>query len=105
MAVPPQFRTPGGLDGFRIFGLLAAAQKMRTNSYHPGRYPEVNRDAQCRQAIAALAQQPLSPDTAYVVKPALAAVIAQGPSGPGKCHNLDGFILCSAKTDFGLGPR
>jgi hypothetical protein len=92
--------TPGGMDGYRIFGLLAAAQDMRTNSYRSGRYTEINRDFHCRQAIADLATQPLSPDTAYVVTPALADVIAHGPTGPGKCHAVDGFVLCSSKLDF-----
>ncbi len=97
--------SPGDLDGFQIFGLLAARQQMRTNSYYSARYTKVNFDFHCKQAIAALAQQPLSPDTAYVVTPSLAAVIAQGPTGPGKCHEVDGFVLCSAKTDFGLSPE
>ena len=95
--------TPGAGDGFRIFGMLAVTQRMRTNSYYSGRYTEVNHDFHCRQAIATLAARPLAPDTAYVVTPAVAALIAAGPSGPGKCHEVDGFILCSAKTDFGLG--
>ena len=95
--------TPGGLDGYRIFGFLAVAQNMRTNSYRSSRYTEVNREFHCRQAIAALGEQPLSPDTAYVVTPSLAEVIAKGPTGPGKCHELDGFILCSTKVDFGAG--
>ena len=97
--------SPGGWDGFWIFGLLATQQKMRTNSYYSARYTAVNRDFHCRLAIAALAEQPLSPDTAYVVTPSLAAVIAEGPTGPGKCHQLDDFILCSVKTDFGLGAN
>ena len=54
--------TPGGLDGYRIFGFLAAAQKMRTNSYRSSRYTVLNSDFHCKQAIAALAEQPLSPD-------------------------------------------
>jgi endo-alpha-N-acetylgalactosaminidase len=51
-----------------------------------------------------LSQQPLAGDSAYVVTPQLAEVIARGPTGPGKCHDVDQFILCSTKTDFGLGP-
>jgi len=35
----------------------------------------------------------------------LASLIADGPTGPGKCHDLDGFILCSAKGVFGLTAR
>ena len=97
--------TPGGLDGYRIFGLLAAEQKMRTNSVYFSRYPTIHRDFYCKEAIAVLAERPLSPDSAYVVTPALAAVIAKGPTGPGKCHQLDNFTLCSSKTDFGLSAK
>jgi hypothetical protein len=95
--------SPGGWDGYRIFGLLAAAQGMRTNSYFSGRYTEMYRDFHCKGAIEALGQQALSPDTAYVVTPALAAAIEKGPSGPGKCHEVDGFFLCSSRLDFGAG--
>jgi hypothetical protein len=97
--------SPGGIPGYEIFGMLAAAQKMRTNSYDSARYTEVSREFHCQKAIADLSMRPLSPDSAYVVTPALAEVIALGPTGPGKCHDLDGFILCSVKSDFGLSAR
>jgi hypothetical protein len=96
--------SPGGLDGYGIFGLLAADQKMRTNSYDSARYTERSFEFHCVQSITDLAERPLSPDTAYVVTPTLAAIIANGPTGPGKCHDLDGYILCSIKSDFGLSP-
>jgi hypothetical protein len=96
--------SPGGRPGYGIFGLLAAAQKMRINSYYSARYTEVGYDYHCHQAIVDLSTKPLSPDTAYVVTPELAVMIEQGPTGPGKCHHVDEFILCSAKTDFGLNP-
>ena len=96
--------SPGGISGYGIFGLLAADQKMATNSYYSARYTEVSREFHCTQSVTDLAEKPLSPDTAYVVSPALAAIIADGPTGPGKCHDLDGFILCSTASDFGLGP-
>jgi len=96
--------TPGGEDGYRIFGFLAFRQRMATNSYYPGRYLEAKLDFHCNQAIATLATKPLAPDSAYVVTPFLASEIANGPTGPGKCHDLDGFILCSTKSDFGLSP-
>ncbi len=95
---------PFGPESYRIFGFLAARQKMRTNSYQSARYTEVARDWHCRQAVAALSEQPLSPDSAYVVTPELAGRIATGPTGAGKCHDLDRVILCSTKTDFGLSP-
>ncbi len=95
---------PLGTESYRFFGYLAAQQKMRTNSYQSARYTEVARDWHCHQAVTALSEQPLSPDSAYVVTPQLAARIAAGPTGPGKCHDLDRVILCSVKTDFGLSP-
>ncbi len=96
--------SPGGPEGYRIFGFLAIQQKMRINSYQSARYTGVAQDYHCSQAIAEVSQQPLSPHSAYVVTPEIAAAIAQGSTGPGKCHDLDHFILCSAKTDFGLSP-
>jgi Carbohydrate binding domain len=96
---------PLGTESYRTFGFLAAKQKMRTNSYQSARYTEVARDWHCHQAIAALSEEPLSPDSVYVVTPELAARIAAGPTGPGKCHDLDRVILCSTKADFGLSPE
>jgi hypothetical protein len=95
---------PLGPESYRIFGFLAVRQKMRTNSYQSARYTEVARDWHCHDAINALSEQPLPPDSAYVVTPELAARIAAGPTGPGKCHDLDRVILCSTRTDFGLSP-
>ena len=95
--------TPGGPDGFRIFGLLAVSQRMRTNSYYAARYSDASLAFHCDQAVKDLMKKPLSPDSAYVVSPSVASIIAAGPSGASACHMLDGFILCSTKTDFGLG--
>jgi hypothetical protein len=96
--------TPGGLNGYRIFGFLAMKQHLRINSYYAARYSEIKKQAQCGPDIEALSHKPLSPDSAYVVTYMLAQQIAQGPTGPGKCYNVDQFILCSPKTDFGLSP-
>jgi Family of unknown function (DUF6311) len=97
--------SPGGAYGYRTFGYLAADQKMRTNSYYTARYTGLALDYHCNQPIDQFAHQALSSDSVYVVTPAFAAQIAQGPTGEGKCHDLDGFILCSPKTDFGLSPK
>ncbi len=96
--------SPGGPEGYRIFGFLAVQQKMRINSYQSARYTGVAQDFECSQAVTQVEQQGLVPNSAYVVMPDVAAAIAQGPTGPGKCHDLDHFILCSTKTDFGLSP-
>ena len=94
--------SPGGEFGYRFFGFLAVSQKMRTNSYSSARYTEAARDRECTESITALTERKLSPDSAYVVTPSVAALIGRGPTGPGKCHYLDRFILCSSKSDFGL---
>ena len=96
--------SPGGPEGYRVFGFLAIQQKMRTNSYQSARYTGVAQDYHCSQAVSELSRQPLAPDSAYVVTPELAEAIARGSTGAGKCHDLDHFILCSTKTDFGLSP-
>jgi hypothetical protein len=97
--------SPGGLEGYRIFGVLAVQQKMRINSYQSARYSGIGVEIICgMKPIVALWERPLSPDSAYIVTPAVAAIIAEGPTGPGKCHDVDGFILCSTKSDFGLSP-
>jgi len=94
--------TPGWVPGDRIFGFLATEQKMATNSYYSARYVKKGMEYHCVNPGTDLIKAPLSPDSAYVVTPALAAEIEQNPTGQGKCHDLDGFILCLPKTDFGL---
>ncbi len=96
--------SPLGIESYRVFGFLAVKQRMRINSYQSARYTEVARDWHCHESASALSENPLPADSAYVVTPELAARIAAGPTGPGKCHDLDRTILCSSKTDFGLSP-
>jgi hypothetical protein len=93
---------PGGGDSWRVFGLLAADQGMRTNGYYAARTSLANLKFQCEELPQSFRASPLAADSAYVVNPAIAFEIARGPSGPGNCHLVDGFILCSTKTDFGL---
>ncbi len=108
LVVMPPFQcssvaSPGGEEGADIFGLLAAAQGMRINSYRSGRLTGVSAKFHCEESIAALKHPPLSlsPASVYVVSRGMASIIA---AGGGKCHAVDGFVLCSAKDDFGLAP-
>jgi hypothetical protein len=94
--------TPGGFDGFRIFGFLAVQQRMRTNSYYSARYSTASLHYHCVDAFSDLSQKPLPRESVYVVSPQVATLIELGPSGPNTCHNVDGFILCSSTTNFGL---
>ena len=91
--------TPGLMYGYRYFGFLAAEQRMRINSYYTARYTGQALDYHCKQAMNDIIAKPLALDTAYVVSPSVAARIAKGPTGPGKCYQLDQYILCSPRTD------
>lgn len=95
--------SPGGVEGDVIFGMLAAAQKMRINSYDSARRTAASSNFHCVESIASLTREPLSPKSAYVVTPTIAVNLVA--SGRGRCHYLDGFILCSATNDFGLGSN
>jgi hypothetical protein len=91
--------SPGGGVGFETFGMLAATEKMRTNSYYSAR--PINHGFHCDAAIASLTKQPLAADSVYVVTPGVAGRIISMRSGA--CHNVDGFVLCSSKDNLGLG--
>jgi hypothetical protein len=92
--------TPGGEAGFRIFGMLGANQNIRTNeAFFSGRPID---QSFCVTAESSVKDRPLSPASVYIASPAVATQIIS--KGTGRCHNLDGFVLCSAADDFGLGP-
>jgi hypothetical protein len=93
--------SPGGRAGFSTFGILAANQKMRINSYYSARYTAASLSFHCGEPTATLIAHFLSTASVYVVTPRVAGAFVR--SGFGNCHNLDGFVLCSAKDDLGLG--
>lgn len=96
--------TPGGTQGFRYFGLLAAAQGMTINSYSSGRYSAASIAYECDTAVLEAVKRPLDAQSVYVVNPSIAAQINKGPSGPGHCHWIDGVLACSSAADTRLGP-
>jgi Family of unknown function (DUF6311) len=106
MVMPPwecdSVNTPGGSDGFRIFGFLAVNQRMRTNSYYAARYSTADLEYLCGDSLLDLLRTPLRRDTAYVVNASMAALIAASPFGSESCHDVDGFILCSSALHSGL---
>lgn len=96
--------SPGGVDGAAIFGILAATQHMRINSYMSSRYSPRTLDWHCRESVKELWSGALRTDSVYVLSPNLAFFVAANNPDPNFCHQLDGFFLCSKVTDFGLGP-
>jgi hypothetical protein len=87
--------TPGGGDGFRVFGLLAAEQGLTVNSYYGARYRQDSLTFHCNTAIEQLSKNGLLHDSLYVVSPRIAGMIAKGASGPDHCYTVDGFIVCT----------
>jgi hypothetical protein len=86
---------PGGPEGYRTFGLLAVSQHLTINSYHAGRYDSASLKYHCEDVIKTIAYRGLAKDSVYVVSPQVARLIASSPSGPDKCRQLDGFIVCA----------
>jgi hypothetical protein len=89
-------QSPGGFDGFAIFGMLAAEQRMATNSYYAGRTTKDQTRKHCRDLPAELVgRDNLDPKAAYVVDDKFA--IAWGLEGmtSHRCEVTDGFNLCT----------
>jgi len=95
--------SPGGQEGYRIFGMLAASQHMRINSYVAARYSPGTLAYHCDGTTSALAVKSLRDDTAYVLAPKIAASVGTDGTRGDLCHDVDGFLLCSAVSDFGMG--
>jgi Family of unknown function (DUF6311) len=87
--------TPGGADGFRIFGILAAEQGLTINSYYAARYRQDSLKFHCAASVEEVSKVGLKLGTAYVVSPFIAERIAKSPSGPNHCYRVDGFTLCT----------
>lgn len=98
MVVPPfqcgSSETPGGRDGVRLFGLLAAAQNLKLNSYGAGRISHSARRLHCSKIVHELEHGVLDPDAAYVVSDRLRVDIATAGVRSHTCSRVDGFNLC-----------
>ena len=95
--------TPGDGDGYRIFGLLAAEQRLTINSYYVARYRQDDLNFQCNTVIEQVSKEGLAAHTAYVVSPQVGKMISHGPAGADHCYSVDGFILCTMSEIAGAG--
>jgi len=106
LAIEPPWQcrgdTPGRMDGYRIFGLLAAEDGLTINSYYAGRYLQDGLTYHCHTAIDQLLRDGLAADTAYVLSPEIATALAKGALGSGHCYSVDGFVLCTRKELHGV---
>jgi len=106
LAIEPPWQcrgdTPGRMDGYRIFGLLAAEDGLTINSYYAGRYLQNSLTYHCHTAIDQLLRDGLAAHTAYVLSPEIATALAKGALGSGHCYGVDGFVLCTREELHGV---
>jgi hypothetical protein len=85
--------TPGGPEGFRIFGELAVAQGLRTNSYYAARYSREQVRVHCHTPPPA--GEDLDPRAAYVVSGKIVSAWNRSMMTSHVCEVVDGFNLCT----------
>ena len=90
-------KTPGGIDGFAIFGMLALSQGLKTNNVYLPRIGSKAWDLYCKAMPQRFIDGNLEPDAAYVIsdKLFLNLVFANWPSH--RCERVDGFNLCRVR--------
>jgi Family of unknown function (DUF6311) len=95
--------TPGGLDGYAIFGRLALDQHMTINSYYAGRVSIDRIRFFCTEQLSQVQRDGLRSDTAYVLGKTNGKLLVGVEDGGNFCRNEDRYILCSqvsAKSGF-----
>lgn len=97
MVIPPALcpGAPGGHDGFLIFGGLAAAQRMVTNTYAPARAGQAALLLHCIELPARIRRGELDPRAAYVVDDQTRAAVESASTITHRCAAVDGFNLCT----------
>ena len=85
--------SPGGLQGYWIFGKMAAKHLMTINSFYAGRYSPTQLARSCDKEPKEIAQDGLQDDSAYVF--ARAALVVGLNTRDHFCRALDGLIVCS----------
>lgn len=91
--------TPGGAQGYAIFGMLASEQKMTLNSYYSGRISQTDINRHCHQAIETLMENGLDKNTAYVFSGELLEKLKLAESKTHRCEDVNEYTLCTYNTD------
>jgi hypothetical protein len=89
------YHTPGEAYGNITFGMLAASQGLRTNSFGASRYGRDELYAHCVDRLRAELGGELDPRAAYVVTDAVRTVWAATGMQSHRCDVADGFNLCT----------
>src|SRR5262249_32325474 len=90
--------SPGAGDSYVIFGSLAAAQHMRTNSYYAARNTRAQLQAHCADRLRSALTGPLDPRSAYVVTDGVRTLWQLDGVDSHRCRVVDGFNLCTTDT-------
>ncbi len=95
MVIPPAMCPDalGGHDGFLIFGRLAGAQRMATNTYAPARAGQAALHLHCTDLPARVRRGELEPRAAYVVDDQTRAALDSARTSTHRCTAVDGFNL------------
>jgi hypothetical protein len=88
--------SPGGLQGYWIFGKLAAAHGMTINSFYAGRNSPKQLSFFCNEQLADIEKNGFESNTAYVFNTERSVRPVQ--LGDHFCRRLNGVVLCSHIT-------
>jgi hypothetical protein len=103
--IPPYqcgpYTGPGGFYSFVTFGKLAAAERMRTNSYYAARYTRPELLAHCVDLLRTQLAGTLDARSAYVVTDGVKTVWDLYGMRSHRCEMADGFNLCTPVTSPG----
>ncbi|MBA3884328.1 MAG: hypothetical protein H0X67_01195 [Acidobacteria bacterium] len=91
--------SPGGYEGFAIFGFLASRLGMTINSYQSGRLTPREFERHCQEAQVAFLGGSLDPAAAYVVSDDLMRGLDPARITAHRCSRVDGFNLCVHDPD------
>jgi hypothetical protein len=108
MLIPPYqcgpYTGPGGVYSYVTFGKLAAAERMRTNSYYAARYTRPELLAHCVDLLRTQLAGTLDARSAYVVTDGVKTVWDLYGMRSHRCEVADGFNLCTPVTSPGAVP-
>jgi hypothetical protein len=97
-------QSPGGADGFQIFGLIALENRMTINSYKIPRRIQGSERFHCVEQVAKVERGELASDTAYVLNDDMAQKLFSRSLSihTFRCERVDGYNLC-VKTNSQSG--
>jgi hypothetical protein len=106
--IPPYqcdpFRGGGGIYSYVTFGKLAAAERMRTNSYYSARATRAELLAHCVDILRTQLEGTLDPRSAYVVTDAVRTVWDLNEMHSHVCQQADGYNLCTPSASPRASP-